>query len=145
MLGLRHVEAQHGINRPVLLRAIDVAALEQLAAPLEIGLERRDQQRLAEPTWAAQKNIVAQRHHLGDEGRLVDVEAVLLHDLFVGLYADGQAFECIALHSGGCLCTGQIYKSIFIWERRMATLFPAYRYDAPSRSVASDMLATTLY
>ena len=76
-----HVKAQHGILRPLLLYLIYIESLEEFPAAFEVSLEGRDKQRLAEPPGAAQEDVVADLHHLPDVFRLVDVQAILLHQL----------------------------------------------------------------
>ena len=81
MFAKAHVKAQHGIFRPIPLHLVYVEPLEQVPAAFEIGLKGGDEQGLAEPPRAAQEDVVADLHHLPDVLRLVDVQAILLHQL----------------------------------------------------------------
>ena len=98
MFGCAHVEAQHGTGRPLLLYLIYVEPFEQVFPSLEIRLERRDEQRLAEPPGAAQEDVVAKVYHVPDILGLVDIEHVILSDFLKGLYAHGQSFQLLRFH-----------------------------------------------
>ena len=53
-----HIKMQHWIFHPILLQLLNGQPLEQLALSLEICLESRGQQRLAEPSGTAQEEII---------------------------------------------------------------------------------------
>ncbi len=81
-------EVQHGIFRPLFLKLLDGKPLEEVFPALEIALEGRDQQRLAESPWAAQEEVFAiGMRHLVDVSRLVDIEEILFADFLKRLYS----------------------------------------------------------
>ena len=102
MLPRCHAEAQHRIGRPILLQLLDGKTLEQLPPPLEIGLQRGDKQRLAEPSRTAQEDVLAQVDHVPDIGRLVHIEHTILDDVRECLYAYRQSLQMLLFHIFTC-------------------------------------------
>ena len=83
-------EVQHGISVPFLFKFLHGKTLKEVFPALEIALEGGHQQRLAEPAWAAQEEILAiGMRHVIDISSLVDIEVVLLADALKRLYAYG--------------------------------------------------------
>ncbi len=82
MLAKAHVKVQHGISVPFLFKLINGKALKEVFPALEIALEGGHQQRLAEPAWAAQEEILAiGMRHVIDISSLVDIEEILFENL----------------------------------------------------------------
>ena len=80
-LGRAHVEVDHGNRRPVPRQRVDREALEQLAACLEKGLDRRYQERLAEPPRPREEILGRDLRRQGVDGRrLVDVDGSSLDE-----------------------------------------------------------------
>ena len=81
MFASSQAEVQHGISIPLLLQFLDGKPLEEFLLTLEITLEGRNQQRLAETAWATQEEILSiGMCHTIDVFRLVDIEVVQLAD-----------------------------------------------------------------
>ena len=87
LLGV-HVKMQHGPRRPLRLQAGDGQAFEQLALALEVGLQGGDEQRLAEPTRAAQEVVAARGHHPVHQRRLVHIDISVHAQTLETLYAN---------------------------------------------------------
>ena len=99
MLARSHAKSYYGIFRPVLLHSLDEESLEQVLSSLEICLECRYKQRLAEPPRAAQENIFAEVYHIPDILSLVYVKTVEVNHLGECLYAYGQSFQLLFFHT----------------------------------------------
>ncbi len=92
----RQVEPDDRILRPLRLQLLNGQSAEQLLAPLEVGLKRAHQERLAEAARTAQEEVLALRLcHLIHIRRLVNVDTLALDHLGEGLqpYAV-SSFRC---------------------------------------------------
>jgi len=83
MFASSQTEVQHGIFIPFFLQLLDGKPLKEFLLALEITLEGRNQQRLAETAWATQEEIRSIRMgHTIDIFRLIYIELILLADPF---------------------------------------------------------------
>ena len=73
MFGRRHVEMKNRMLRPFLLHLARFQPLEKILPTLEIAMESRRQQRLAEPARSAQENVLVLICDAIDIPRLVNV------------------------------------------------------------------------
>lgn len=95
MLGTAHVEMEHGIYHPFPLVIGDGKAVEQFLTTLEIDLQGRGEERLAESARTTQKDVPhAFLSEVHDIFGLVHIEIPILanrrevlysHGIFVGL------------------------------------------------------------
>ena len=69
-----------------------------LAESRNTSLESRYKQRLAEPPWTAQEDIVAEVYHVPNTLSLVDIQHIILSDFLKGLYAHGQSLQSLLFH-----------------------------------------------
>lgn len=73
MLGRGHVEMKNRMLRPFLLQLSRFQTLEKILPALEIAMESRRQQRLAESARSAQENVLVLICDAIDIPRLVNV------------------------------------------------------------------------
>ena len=73
MLGSGHVEMKNRMLRPFLLHLTRFQALEKFLPALEIAVQCRRQQRLAEPARSAQENVLVLICNVIGIPRLVNV------------------------------------------------------------------------
>ena len=73
MFGRGHVEMKNRMFRPFLLQFSRFQTLEKILPALEIAMESRRQQRLAEPARSAQENVLVLICDAIDIARLVNV------------------------------------------------------------------------
>ena len=98
VLSRGHAEPQYRMFRPILLYSLYKKSLKQVLPSLEIRLKRRYKQRLAEPSRAAQEDILAEVYHVPDILSLVYVKTVKVYHLRECLYAHGQSFQSFRFH-----------------------------------------------
>ena len=103
VLAHAHVKPQHGILSPLFLHAPDIGVLEQFPPSFEVSLKGGDKQGLAEPSRAAQEDILAEVRHVPDILRLVNVQHILLYDIGECLYADRQSLQLLLFHIDICI------------------------------------------
>ena len=60
VLAHAHVKPQHGTLSPLFLHAPDIGVLEQFPPSFEVSLKGGDKQGLAEPSRAAQEDVLAE-------------------------------------------------------------------------------------
>ena len=73
---------------PVLFQFLHGQSLEQLLFPLEVGLQRGQQQAFPEASGAAEEVILSGSNQLIDQGCLVNIEIAVLANFLEVLYAD---------------------------------------------------------
>ena len=97
VLAQTHIEVQHRIFRPFRLQLLYRKPGEQILPPFEISMKRACQQRLAEPSGAAQEHILRiDVRHPVNVFRLVDIQITLFPDLRESLYAYRVFSSCRA-------------------------------------------------
>ena len=100
MLGRAHVEPQHRVAGPLPLQSLNGQSFEQLLASLEIGLQRGDQQRLAEAAGAAQEYILRRSmSQLIDKVGLIHIQVILLSQFREGLDAHRATLQLLSFHN----------------------------------------------
>ena len=72
---------------PLFLQLLHGQSLEQLLFPLEIGLQRGQQQAFPEASGAAEEVILSGSNQLIDQGCLINLEIAVLADLLEVMYA----------------------------------------------------------
>ena len=83
------VQVEHGIRLPLRLQLLDGQSLEQIFLSLEVRLQSRDRQRLAETAWAAEEVTIHVTGHLVNKGCLVYVNITICAQLLEALYSYG--------------------------------------------------------
>ena len=69
-----------------------------LAESRNISLESRYKQRLAEPPWTAQEDIVAEMYHIPDVLSLIYIKTIKVNHLGECLYAHRQSLQSLLFH-----------------------------------------------
>ena len=88
-VGAVEVHMKHGVSLPLRLQPLDGQPLEQLLAPLEVVLQGRHQQALAEAARAAQEVNLAFVRQFVNQLCLVHVDVSVFDYLVKALYSDG--------------------------------------------------------
>lgn len=81
------IEMEHGIPLPFLFHLVDFQPLEQLLSALEIALQGRHEQRLAESPRTTQKINVSVVYQVIDKISLVEINITTFYDSVETLYA----------------------------------------------------------
>ena len=74
------IQMKHGVLRPLPFQTLHRKPREQLLPPLEVGLQRGDQQALAETPRTAQKIILPRAQQFIDQSGLVHIRVAALAD-----------------------------------------------------------------
>ncbi len=98
---------------PVLFQFLHGQSLEQLLFPLEVGLQRGQQQAFPEASGAAEEVILSGSNQLIDQGCLVNIEIAVLANFLEVLYADG--INCL-VHGFVYLC--DLYTKVTLSPKR---------------------------
>ncbi len=84
---------QDGMPFPLGLQPRDGQAVEEFAFPLEVGMQRGNQQAFPEAARTGQEVITAGRSKTIDELRLVHIQIAVVADFLEVLDADGQILK----------------------------------------------------
>ena len=92
MLGTAHIEMEHRVLHPFLLVISNGQSLEEFLSSLEISLEGRSKERLAESSRTTQKDVLHSfLPEIHDILGLVYIEIIALSDIRECLYPYGIA------------------------------------------------------
>lgn len=91
MFGRGHVEMKNRMFRPFLLHLARFQTLEEILPTLEIVMESRRQQRLAEPARPAHENVRVFIGNLIDISGFVDIQIITLNDFIKCLYPNRES------------------------------------------------------
>ena len=89
------VNLKHRVFRPVLFECLHLQPLEKVLAALEIILECRDEQRLAEAAGTTEEINALNLGQLIDQCSLVNIDKIILDDACKVLYADRILFHIL--------------------------------------------------
>ena len=93
MFGRGHVEMKNRMFRPFLLHLARFQPLEKILPTLEIVMESRRQQRLAEPARSAQENVLILIGNLINISSFVNIQIITLNDFIKCLYPNRESSD----------------------------------------------------
>lgn len=93
MFGRGHVEMKNRMFRPFLLHLARFQTLEKILPTLEIVMESRRQQRLAEPARPAQENVLILIGNLINISSFVNIQIITLNDFIKCLYPNRESSD----------------------------------------------------
>ena len=93
MFGRGHVEMKNRMFRPFLLHLARFQPLEKILPTLEIVMESRRQQRLAEPARPAQENVLILIGNLINISSFVNIQIITLNDFIKCLYPNRESSD----------------------------------------------------
>lgn len=93
MFGRGHVEMKNRMFRPFLLQLARFQPLEKILPTLEIVMESRRQQRLAEPARSAQENVLILIGNLINISSFVNIQIITLNDFIKCLYPNRESSD----------------------------------------------------